>query len=51
MIGDYNYNGNHVNLQTDKLAGGINACLGFVKVNNYYVPNNCIGYWYKEKNR
>ena len=51
MIGDYNYNGNHINLQTDKLAGGINACLGFVKVNNYYVPNNCIGYWYKERNR
>ena len=42
MIGDYNYNGNHINLQTDKLAGGINACLGFVKVNNYYVPNTVL---------
>lgn len=42
MIGDYNYNGNHINLQTDKLAGGVNACLGLIKVGDYYVPNTVL---------
>ncbi len=42
MIGDYNYSGTHINLKTDKLAGGINACLGFIKVGDCYVPNTVL---------
>lgn len=42
MIGDYNYNTSHINLQTDKLAGGVNACLGFIKVDDYYIPNTVL---------
>lgn len=42
MIGDYNYNASHINLQTDKLAGGVNSCMGFIKVDDYYVPNTVL---------
>lgn len=40
MIGDF-ING-HLKLQTDKLAGNVNSCLGFIKSNNYYVPNTVL---------
>lgn len=40
MIGDFN--NSRLMLQTDKLAGGVNACLGFVKVDDYYVPNTVL---------
>ncbi|MCM1525355.1 MAG: PBECR4 domain-containing protein [Ruminococcus sp.] len=40
MIGDF-ING-HLKLQTDKLAGSVNSCLGFIKSNNYYVPNTVL---------
>lgn len=37
MIGDFS--GNRVNLKTDKVAGGTNSFLGFLKVGESYVPN------------
>lgn len=40
MFGDFS--GNRVNLKTDKLAGGVNSYLGFVKVGDDYVPNTVI---------
>ena len=40
MIGDF-ING-HLKLQTDKLAGSVNSCLGFIKTDNYYVPNTVL---------
>lgn len=37
MIGDYS--NSHINLHTDKIAGGQYSFLGFVKEGDYYVPN------------
>lgn len=37
MIG--NYSGWRMNLKTDKIAGSVNAFLGFVKNGKYYYPN------------
>lgn len=37
MIGDYA--GWRINLKTDKIAGSINAFLGFIKNGKYYYPN------------
>ena len=43
MVGTYSNNGNHVMLQTDKLAGGIKSCMGFVLTDNgLYVPNTVL---------
>lgn len=40
MMGDYN--NSKSKLITDKITGNINACLGFVKEGNYYVPNTAL---------
>lgn len=40
MIGDFN--NSWLMLQTDKLAGGVNACLGFIKIGDHYVPNTVL---------
>ena len=40
MIGDYN--GVHLKLHTDKLAGSVNSCLGFVKIWGVFVPNTVL---------
>lgn len=42
MIGDYREN--HINLYSEKIAGSVNACLGFVLDNNssFYVPNTVL---------
>ena len=43
MIGDFC--GNNVYLQTSKVTGNINACMGFIKDNEYsnvYVPNTAL---------
>ena len=42
MLGDYN--GSHVKLQTDKLAGGVCSCIGFVRAegSGRYVPNTVL---------
>ena len=42
MIG--NYNNTNIYLQTEKLAGNVNACMGFVKdnKNELYVPNTAL---------
>ena len=40
MVGDFN-NG-RLNLQTDKLAGSISSCMGFLKIGEYYVPNTVL---------
>lgn len=43
MIGDYS--SSKLKLRTDKLIGGVNACVGFIKNNRskYYVPNTLLG--------
>lgn len=40
MIGDYNNIKPY--LSTQKIAGGINECLGFKKEGNYYIPNTAL---------
>ncbi|HWQ51929.1 MAG TPA: PBECR4 domain-containing protein, partial [Terriglobales bacterium] len=40
MLGDYNHS--KTELFTDKLAGNVKACLGFVRSGNYYVPNTVL---------
>lgn len=40
MIGDYNFSKSF--LFTDKIAGSISACLGFIRNNNYYIPNTAL---------
>ncbi len=40
MIGDFS--GNRFKLKTDKVAGGANSFLGFLKVDGNYVPNTVI---------
>lgn len=42
MLGDYN--SSHVKLQTDKLAGTVSSCIGFVRVegSGRYVPNTVL---------
>jgi len=40
MLGDYNYS--KTELLTDKLAGNVKACLGFVRAGYYYVPNTVL---------
>ena len=40
MVGDYNYSKSL--LITDKIAGTVTSAMGFVKDNNYYVPNTVI---------
>lgn len=40
MIGDFHENG--VKLQTEKLAGNIHGCMGFVKKDGYYIPNTVL---------
>ena len=41
MIG--NFNGNSLLLQTNKLVGNVNACMGFIKnEQNIYVPNTAL---------
>lgn len=48
IIGDYSeYN---PKLYTEKLAGGVRGCLGFVKDNNgYYVPNTVLNVDIRDK--
>ena len=40
MVGDYD-NTKSV-LYTEKLAGNISACIGFVKEKDYYIPNTAL---------
>lgn len=42
MLGDYN--SSHVKLQTDKLAGGVSSCIGFVRAegSGRFVPNTVL---------
>ena len=40
MVGDYNFT--KLNLQTDKLAGGHYACMGFLRRDKHYVPNTLL---------
>ena len=40
MIGEYNNVG--TSLYTEKIAGNVSACLGFVRNGNYYVPNTAL---------
>lgn len=40
MIGDYRHTKPY--LITEKLAGGIQGCIGFVKDNDYYIPNTVL---------
>lgn len=40
MVGDYNFSKSL--LYTDKLAGGITACLGFIREDEYYIPNTAL---------
>lgn len=40
IIGDFN-NG-RLNLQTDKLAGSVYSCMGFIKSGDYYIPNTIL---------
>lgn len=40
MIGDYNNIKPY--LSTQKIAGGIHACLGFKQEENYYIPNTAL---------
>lgn len=40
MIGDFTVG--KISLQTDKLVGNVRASLGFVKENNYYIPNTAL---------
>jgi len=47
MIGDFNNNG--VALKTEKLAGSVSACLGFVPYGRFYVPNSNLSVSIKEK--
>lgn len=38
------YNGNYVNLQTERIVGNVRACLGFIydKELGYYIPNTAL---------
>ncbi|GHU58185.1 hypothetical protein FACS1894133_2480 [Clostridia bacterium] len=38
MIGDYNFT--RSKLLTEKIAGGVSACMGFARDDEYYVPNS-----------
>lgn len=40
MVGTFE--GNNVKLYTEKLVGGVKACIGFVKTKNGYVPNTVL---------
>jgi len=40
MIGDYNFEKSL--LMTEKIVGNVTACVGFVRDNNYYVPNTAL---------
>ena len=40
MIGDFSEN--RVNLRTDKVVGGVNSFIGFIKVNGNFIPNTVI---------
>lgn len=40
MIGEYS--GNRLKLQTDKLAGSVYSCVGFINIGQYYVPNTVL---------
>lgn len=40
MVGDYSFTKSM--LYTEKLAGNITACLGFVREDTYYIPNTAI---------
>lgn len=40
MIGNYDFNKSV--LSTDKLAGNVSACMGFVRVDGFYVPNTAL---------
>jgi len=40
MVGDYNNNG--IALKTDKFAGSVSACIGFIPIGKFYVPNTNI---------
>ena len=43
MIGTYSNNSTHLVLQTEKLAGNPNSCMGFRKIENgLYVPNTVL---------
>lgn len=37
-----NFEGNNVKLYTEKLIGGVKACIGFVKTKGGYVPNTVL---------
>jgi hypothetical protein len=40
MVGDFNNNGKA--LKTDKLAGNVSACMGFIPLGQFYIPNTNI---------
>ena len=40
MVGVYDYTKSV--LYTEKIAGNIYACMGFIKENNYYIPNTAL---------
>ena len=40
MVGDYNYTKSV--LYTEKIAGNVSACLGFVREDKYYIPNTAL---------
>lgn len=43
MVGTYSDNSNHILLQTEKLAGTTNSCMGFIQLRNgLYVPNTVL---------
>ena len=40
MVGIYDYTKSV--LYTEKIAGNVYACIGFIKENNYYIPNTAL---------
>jgi hypothetical protein len=40
MLGEYG--GNRRLLRTNKLVGGVHACMGFIKSGEFYVPNTSL---------
>jgi hypothetical protein len=40
MIGDFSHN--RIKLSSDKIVGGVNICIGFVKSGNFYYPNTIL---------
>lgn len=40
MIGEFD--NSRIFLQTDKIIGNVNACMGFIKIKNNYIPNTAL---------